>query len=478
MKVITSVKQLQSAKRKLSIPFTLALPNDEIQVIKPLRLLPGKRLTALAYWQGKQVIAKLFYHPKRWRKYGMQDAYGINALVLNDIETPELLYQSSKSIAGLYFILYEYLSEAINLRDALNVTNTEDEHNKLVEALVEKIAQLHGANIVHHDLHLDNFLLANGTIYTIDGDEIKQYERAIPLKKSLENLATLFAHLPIKVDAKLKRLLERYCGIRGWSLNKEVLTLASHEIYQARLNHYKNRKKKVFRSCTEFNVHNTFFKKIICQREHYDGIKQLLLNPENEFVSNAKAYLKQGNTCTLVKTNMIGKELVIKRYNIKSLWHGLKRGFRKSRAAYSWQNAHMLKNLGVRTAEPIALIEKRFGPWRRQAYYICEYLPGTPLTEFIRNSDQQLHLIDQLIDLFNDLCLAHVSHGDMKADNFIMAHEKELTLIDLDSMLRHSNKKHWLQRWEKDMHRFLKNWESEPEVFETVQQQLSKEDLI
>ena len=41
-------------------------------------------------------------------------------------------------------------------------------------------------------------------------------------------------------------------------------------------------------------------------------------------------YLKQGNTCTLWQMQVDGRQLVVKRYNIKSFVHRLNRAFRQS----------------------------------------------------------------------------------------------------------------------------------------------------
>ena len=54
-----------------------------------------------------------------------------------------------------------------------------------------------------------------------------------------------------------------------------------------------------------------------------------------------------------------------------------------------------------------------------------------------------------------------ISHGDMKATNFIF-YEDKLLVLDLDAMKRHSNTKSFQRAIQKDLDRFMKNWRESP----------------
>ena len=59
--------------------------------------------------------------------------------------------------------------------------------------------------------------------------------------------------------------------------------------------------------------------------------------------------------------------------------------------------------------------------------------------------------------LFARLAEARLSHGDLKASNFLCSGD-ELCVLDLDAMRRHDSEAAWRKAWQKDRARFLRNW--------------------
>jgi tRNA A-37 threonylcarbamoyl transferase component Bud32 len=161
------------------------------------------------------------------------------------------------------------------------------------------------------------------------------------------------------------------------------------------------------------------------------------------------------------------RRLVVKRYNIKNVWHAFKRSPRPSRAWKSWRNAHRLALLGILTPKPIAFMEKRWGPFRSKAYFITEYVEGIHLSRLLgsgRMKERNLKgLIDRFVGMLQSFIDASLSHGDFKATNFIVARE-QIWLIDLDSMREHRFRWPFRKAFKKDCKRFMENWVNLPEV--------------
>ena len=187
----------------------------------------------------------------------------------------------------------------------------------------------------------------------------------------------------------------------------------------------------------------------------------------DQFLADAQRNIKNGNTCTIAKAFFATQPLVIKRYNIKSFWHGLNRALRASRAAKSWANAHRLIIANIATAKPLALLEERFGCLRRRAYYLSAYVDAPDVKQFfasaIAEGDKQI-AARNVAALFYKLYLLRYTHGDCKANNIKIVNLAPV-LIDLDAMLTHFGgmfstwyfeKKHI-----KDLQRFMKNWEND-----------------
>jgi tRNA A-37 threonylcarbamoyl transferase component Bud32 len=168
--------------------------------------------------------------------------------------------------------------------------------------------------------------------------------------------------------------------------------------------------------------------------------------------------LKDGNTCTVARVDVGGRALTIKRYNLKNPRHALSRCWRPSRAWHAWLSGHRLAFLGVPTPALLALVEERAGPLRRRAFLITEFCPGTsllqqPSPECEPDADEAA----AITALFRTLHHQRITHGDMKATNFLW-HGKRLVILDLDAMVQHPSDDAFARGWRRDRARFLRNW--------------------
>lgn len=234
----------------------------------------------------------------------------------------------------------------------------------------------------------------------------------------------------------------------------------------------RNKKKSLDRIVTHSAKRDRFSRYFSrCYRDYFTPeFKKLLEDPD---ASIKPPHLKTDATTTVTLVELNGKQFVIKRYNIKRFWHGLKRAIQPTRAARCWRSAHQLLRYGIATPKPIAMIERRVGPLRREGYYIYEYIPGqqgfdvfrdTPASETvtIARAQKTAEIIKKLLD-------SKISHGDMKASNFIYA-DTQPYLIDLDAMRHHRFNFIAKKRREREVERFLMNW-ADPKtklLFETL----------
>jgi len=201
-------------------------------------------------------------------------------------------------------------------------------------------------------------------------------------------------------------------------------------------------------------------------------------DPELLFDSGKSEMVKDGNSCTLVQHN---RQILIKRYNIKTFMHGLRRSVRPSRASNSWKFSHLLQLRGIATAKPLALLENRLGIFRWQAYFVCEYIDGQTLDNYLLKMSQQQGawqpILEQIVDIFVELWGAKISHGDTKASNFIIRND-QVYLLDLDGMRRHRRKSVLKQAWRRDIKRFLQNFIEYPLIEGYCNQLLQQKGLV
>lgn len=214
-------------------------------------------------------------------------------------------------------------------------------------------------------------------------------------------------------------------------------------------------------------IKKSFRRYVICQNEFYTPSMQSLLQNPDDFMNDHP--LKIDTTTTVSVAQIDNHRLVIKRYNLKQFWHQVKRAFSRSRAIKCWNNAHLLLKNNIDTAKPIAMIENRFGVFRRQAYFIYEFIDGEIALDFfkmenIHNPNFQIYAkkLTQLIIKMLDI---YISHGDLKANNFIL-HQGQVYFIDLDAMQKYRLKFLFRKKRQKEIQRFLQNWDDAPVIKE------------
>jgi tRNA A-37 threonylcarbamoyl transferase component Bud32 len=203
-------------------------------------------------------------------------------------------------------------------------------------------------------------------------------------------------------------------------------------------------------------------------------MRNLLINPNQAFSGKL---LKADPTTTLTICQIDGKNFVVKRYNIKGFWHGLKRSISPSRAVKCWRNAHRLLALNITTPKPIAIIEKRFGPFRQEAYFIYEFVSGTISSDiFTSRITQQKNfslLAEKIVFVIKQILDANLSHGDLKTANFIFNHD-QVFLIDLDALRRHFWPFMRRRAKTKNIQRFLANWPDDPALQNLMQKKITE----
>ncbi|MCJ7774557.1 MAG: hypothetical protein MUP22_15640, partial [Desulfobacterales bacterium] len=238
--------------------------------------------------------------------------------------------------------------------------------------------------------------------------------------------------------------------------------------------------KKIYRECTEFVCKRGWNCFMVCVRENYTSEMSQLLDDPDHYMDSGKL-LKAGNTATLALVKVDGRDVVVKRYNIKSFRHGLGRFFRPSRAWVSWRNSHLLRYMNICTPKPVALIERRWGPFRKNAYFITEYVQGVPLNHVFGGKRVNEFDMDAIVKktgvMIQSLFDLMIGHGDFKASNFIVAKDG-ITIIDLDVMKEYTFKWKFRHAFKRDYKRFMKNWEDFSEIERKYQKMLLNLKLI
>lgn len=466
-------------------PFVLALDGltglaAVLDSQEAVRAIPGRRLVCRGTWQGKDVFIKLYLDGE---KYWQAECRGLQALADNGIAAPTVLHIGTADNGALHVIVLQAIQPSETLEAALSQAHEETLRIALLQRAVACIASHHRAGLEQRDIHLNNFLLAGERLYTLDGGGIHDSGTAeLAVAQSGDNLALFIAELYPDDDALLDRILPAYLQERSWGSNDlPVATL------RRRVSHFRKRRlrrfmKKVFRDCSAFKcVHSWRFFRVYDRTMDSAEMVEFLAAPDASLQRAGAQYLKQGNTCTLWTTRVNGRQLVVKRYNIKGLKHRLGRAFRKTRAAVSWMNAHRLGMYGILTARPVALVEERFGPLRGRAWYISEFVAGDDASSLCAQNPPydagEIHAVRQVTAVLAQLALSSLSHGDMKATNFILSGQGAV-VIDLDAMQQHVAPESFRRAQRRDLRRFMRNWEDCPVIKAMFTEMMHNKNLV
>ena len=189
-------------------------------------------------------------------------------------------------------------------------------------------------------------------------------------------------------------------------------------------------------------------------------INKVLDNPDFFLLpENAKKIFKHDRTTTVALIESESKQYILKRYNARSLLHKFKRALRQTRARRCWKMSQAFMGAGLNVAPAVAILEKCWGIFKGDAYFVSEYIDGEMLLNYLpeQNKKQQVLIAEKMTSVFGKMRAAKITHGDMKASNLLWLNDR-IYFIDLDGATRHKSYLTWWRSHERDKRRFMKNW--------------------
>ncbi|KAF0804709.1 hypothetical protein A6D6_02861 [Alcanivorax xiamenensis] len=421
-----SLNVLSKAGREPDLPATVVTEFGELVLRRALRILPERRFTALAVLNQCPVIAKVFFdHPKSVRD-ARQEAERLVALAERGVPAPRLVGDSGP-VAGGRVLVLEHLSgtDAARLYEQ---AYRNDAGEQWAALLVAFLAKLHRAGCVQDDVHLGNFLIDGDQCYLVDAGSVRLFEPGqVPAADRLANLAALLAQFYPVDTRELAPVVAAY-GEGAPSVAELETALG-----RARQRRYRHALGKVQRDCTDFAVvrHSSLRGMV---RRPLRAVFEALLEAGIDRLMAEGEMLKPGNSSTVCRVHWQGRDWVIKRYNVKSAGHRLRKQFKPSRAARSWRNARWLELIGLDTPPAVGYVERRVMGLQDTAYFICEYVSGPSLKDLAGGgSEAMARARQQVARLFFLMETLHFNHGDLKATNFLWV-EGRLCILDLDAM--------------------------------------------
>ncbi|MCC5796458.1 MAG: hypothetical protein JJU48_03935 [Methylophaga sp.] len=426
----------------------LQLANTDYEILASLRHLAGRRSTLQVRRVADEQlrVIKLFIAQGKGQQEFERELSAHDHCRSHNIAVADICQQLNAE-QGISAIAYQYLPNARTVAQL-------DVVEQPITALFELFARCHQADCYQQDPHLDNFAWSDGTLYLLDLASVVIADKALPMDTCLKNLARLLVQWPAERQTELMAKLPAYFTIRQQVFTDSLKQKISALYDQARRQHQRHYLKKQLRNCTMTGYRLTPWQQAAWRK----GAIEPLQIEQLESAMQTGQPLKLGNSATVMLCQLAGQPRVIKRYNMKTFGHWLRRCWRPSRAQVSWLNANLLEYAGIRTPAPLGFVEQRWLGLRHRAYFVCSHVEGRALLDLTDVELAEPDLLAQLKELFSKLRQHRLVHGDMKANNLLVDANGQLWLIDLDA-LRQMPANTFARLHQIDQHRFLQNWQ-------------------
>lgn len=417
------ITQALLASRETVLPVTLSVDGQVLEMQSLLRFMPERRAVYSGLLDGQPVIIKLFSSHPRSRREVQVEQQRLTALAEKQVPAPRVLLRDYPGESAL--LVLEHLGE-VSAKARLQEISAEKIPG-LVQELVVLTSKMHRHGVMQNDIHLGNFIFADGAWHVIDAGDVEVNDAPVEKSKALGNLALLLAQFPPLSLPTAQQVVSAY----GDTFSSQQLAESLKKMRHARL---RKLVKKSLRNCTEFVELNGKGYTGMGRREDQPLIDALLNTGLDTLLENCER-LKDGNSATVGRVQIEGESLVIKRYNVKSAWKKLARQF-KSRARNSWLNAAYLGLVQIPTPQAVCYLSSKQSGLTDREYLVCRNVEGRMLPEICEAGgplrDQAL---SQMADFFAVMRLMAFSHGDSKYTNFLFQ-DGQLQVLDLDGMSR------------------------------------------
>jgi tRNA A-37 threonylcarbamoyl transferase component Bud32 len=178
----------------------------------------------------------------------------------------------------------------------------------------------------------------------------------------------------------------------------------------------------------------TLTRRAFLDREIPDNLRERLWCDPESLLEHGETMRRTGQRRT-VRLTWEGKQYVLKHYR-PTWWHFLRQLPIRSWAVDTFRATIRLIKAGIATPRPVACIENRWGPLRRDSFLMYEYVEGQTLRNYLqKDASPSLawHLSQQISEIFQRLESLRASLDDTHTGNFVVCPAGQVWVIDLDN---------------------------------------------
>ena len=192
-------------------------------------------------------------------------------------------------------------------------------------------------------------------------------------------------------------------------------------------------------------------------------LQLLLQKPDGPFKDIDATIIKDDAKTSLALTSFDGRQFVIKRYNIKNLFHRVRLIFKPARAKNNFFFARRLGSVGINAVRPVAWVQEIRLGLRARSWFIYEHVDDATCADTLTDASDPT-VVDRVIQTVTEnlsKMREHLlSHGDMKPSNILVTSD-EVVLLDLDAMRQHRSLLKCEKALGKDVARWMRWWRTD-----------------
>lgn len=175
--------------------------------------------------------------------------------------------------------------------------------------------------------------------------------------------------------------------------------------------------------------------------DHADLLASLLPDPDR-LLASGEQLQGRGRGCTTARVTIGRDDYLLKRFEYRSVWYGLRHIFKRSRPLKVFVNQNLALAAGVSVPRPLLCLEERTWRFLRRGYVLDSYIIGSRSLEHCwddLSSAVQLQVLQSAGESYRALHHAGITHGDSNWRNLLITDAEagpRLWLIDFDNSRR------------------------------------------
>jgi tRNA A-37 threonylcarbamoyl transferase component Bud32 len=190
-------------------------------------------------------------------------------------------------------------------------------------------------------------------------------------------------------------------------------------------------------------------------------VEALLPDPDT-VLAKGRVLPGKGRRCVTAAVLLRGQRFLLKKYQYRGLWYGLRHLFKRSRALRVFAHQRQAWLAGVSTPEPLACLERRCRGLLRDCYVLCRYVADSRTLQECWNeltADERSSVLALCGRQLGALHRCGITHGDSNWTNILIVRSASdgivPWLVDFDCSLRPTLGRR--QKFDKDVWHFLRD---------------------